>query len=60
MILYLNNAKKSSTQTVDTPWKDRVIIDYTNHVIKRYKTNAAGKVTITVPAKSYTVWSIGK
>ena len=60
LMLFLNSGNAPATRTIPTHWKNKTLIDYTQQSATRPVTDANGKVTITVGANSYGVWSISK
>lgn len=60
LLLFLNNGDNPATRTIPTHWKNKVLLDYTQQQTQLYKTDAQGKVALTVPARSYGIWSVGK
>ncbi|ATA74953.1 alpha-amylase [Capnocytophaga sp. H2931] len=57
LMLFLNSGNAPATRTIPTHWKNKTLIDYTQQSATRPVTDANGKVTITVGANSYGVWS---
>ena len=60
LILYMNISDKSRQYEVSTNWTNQKIVDYSDNSKFTPTTDANGDVTIYVPAKSYSIWSIGK
>lgn len=60
LVLFLNNGNTPAERTITTHFKGKTLIDYTGNSTERFATNNEGRVTLKVPANSYTIWSIGQ
>ena len=60
LVLFLNNSNAPAQRTITTHFKGKTLIDYTGNTAERFATDSNGKVTLKVPANSYTVWSVGQ
>ncbi|MBX2845591.1 MAG: alpha-amylase [Saprospiraceae bacterium] len=57
LVVYLNLSDGEKTIEVDTNWDNTVIVDYAQNDLSEITTDGSGMATITVPAKSYTIWA---
>ena len=60
LVLFLNNGNTPAERTITTHFKGKILIDYTGNSTERFATNNEGRVTLKVPANSYTIWSVGQ
>lgn len=60
LILYINISNQKQTRTVATNWKQKSLKDYSKHTNEGVTTDADGMATISVPANSYTIWSLAE
>ena len=60
LVLFLNNGNTPAERTITTHFKNKTLIDYTGNTTERFATDSKGKVTLKVPANSYTIWSVGQ
>lgn len=60
LVVTINNGNEPKTQQVATKWNNATLYDYTGNASQTIKTDANGRVSITTPAKNYTVWSLQK
>jgi alpha-amylase len=60
LLLHLNNSAQNVKRSVTTPWKNAVIYDYSENSTLTLRTDAQGRVDISTPAQSYSVWSLKK
>ncbi len=60
LVVFINNSNVAQKQSVSTNWKNATLLDYSQNTSTVLKTDNTGRVTLEVPARSYTVWSLNK
>lgn len=57
LVIYMNISDSPKTMEVQTNWENTTLVDYTQNDFSEIQTNENGMVTLSVPAKSYTIWA---
>lgn len=60
LVIAINNSTVASTKPAYTQWKNATLYDYSGNTNATLKTDGEGRVNLSTPAKSYTVWSLKK
>ncbi len=60
LIFYINISNQTKQSSVRSNWPEKKLVDYADNSTKTLTADANGQVTIETPAKSFTIWSIGK
>ena len=60
LLFVMNISSQTQVYDIATKWNNQKLVDYSRNVKEEPTTNTSGNVSITVPAKSFGVWSTGK
>ncbi|GAA3522608.1 alpha-amylase [Aquimarina addita] len=58
LILYINIDDQSHSFDASTNWNNKELVDYAGNVKTTITVDANGAATLTVPANSFTIWSV--
>lgn len=58
LLIYINIGNDLASRTIETPWRDVYLADYSNNINGLVKAQLNGNAMLFAPAKSYAIWSI--